>query len=73
VRCEDRKGLIPSDHSNFHIQPFRQFVWDGVGVRFGAGAADDNFDSITNGIDEAAITGRECDSQQVGFARFTEG
>ena len=44
-----------------------------MGVRFGAGAADDDFYSITNGIDEAAITGRECDSQQVGFARFTEG
>ena len=44
-----------------------------MGVRFGAGAADDDFDSVTNCIDEAAIAGRECDGQEVGFAGFTEG
>ena len=48
-------------------------MWDGVGVRFGAGAADDNFDSITNGIDEAAVARGKSDGQQIGFARFTKG
>ena len=44
-----------------------------MGVRFGAGAADDDFDSITNCIDEAPIARGKSDGQQVGFARFTEG
>ena len=44
-----------------------------MGVWFGAGTADDNFHSVTGGIDEAAIAGRECDGQEVGFAGFTEG
>jgi len=48
-------------------------VWDGVGVRFGAGAADDDFYSITNGIDEAAITRGESDGEQIRLARFAEG
>jgi len=47
-------------------------VWDEVGVRFGAGAADDDFYSITNGIDEAAITRGESDGEQIGFAGFAE-
>jgi len=48
-------------------------VGDGVGVRFGAGAADDDFHSVTGGIDEAAVAGRERDGQQVGITRCTEG
>jgi hypothetical protein len=48
-------------------------VWDGVGIWFGAGAADDDFDSITDCIDEAAITRGESDGEQVGFARLAEG
>jgi hypothetical protein len=44
-----------------------------VGIRFGAGAADDDFYSITNGIDEAAITRGESDGQQIRLAGFAEG
>jgi len=44
-----------------------------VGVRFGAGTADDNFYSVTGGIDEAAVAGRECDGEKVGITRFAEG
>ena len=46
---------------------------NGVGVRFGAGTANDNFDSVPGGIDEAAVAGRERDGQQVGIARCAEG
>jgi hypothetical protein len=48
-------------------------VGNWVGVRFGAGAAYDDFYSVTDCIHEAAIAGRECDGQEVGFAGFTEG
>ena len=44
-----------------------------MGVRFGAGTADDNFYSVTGGVDEAAVAGWECDGEQVGIARFAEG
>jgi len=44
-----------------------------VGVRFGAGAADDDFHSVTGGIDEAAVTRRERDCEQVGITRCTKG
>ena len=44
-----------------------------MGVRFGAGTADDNFYSVTGGVDEAAVAGRERDGEQVGIARFAEG
>ncbi len=44
-----------------------------MGVWFGAGTADDNFHSVTGGIDEAAVTRRECDREQVGITRCTEG
>ena len=47
-------------------------MWDGVGVWFGAGAADDDFYSVTNCIDEAAITRGESDGEQIGFAGFAE-
>jgi len=43
-----------------------------VGIGFGAGAADDDFDSVTNGVDEATITGREGDGEEVRIAWFTE-
>jgi hypothetical protein len=43
-----------------------------VGIRFGAGAADDDFYSVTNCIDEAAITRGESDGEQIGFAGFAE-
>ncbi len=48
-------------------------MWDGVGIRFGAGAADDDFDAVTNCIDEAAITRGESDGEQIGLAGFAEG
>ena len=48
-------------------------MWDGVGVWFGAGAADDDFYSVTDCIDEAAITRGESDGEQVGLAGFAEG
>ena len=44
-----------------------------MGVWFGAGAADDDFDSVTNCIDEAAVTRRERDREQVGITRCTKG
>ena len=44
-----------------------------MGVRFGAGAADDDFHSVTGGIDEAAVTRRERDCEQVGITRCTKG
>ena len=44
-----------------------------MGVRFGAGTADDNFYSVTGGVNEAAVAGRECDGEKVGIARFAEG
>jgi len=44
-----------------------------VGVRFGAGTADDNFYSVTGGVDEAAVAGWERDGEKVGIARFAEG
>ncbi len=45
---------------------------NGVGIGFRAGAADDDFDSVTDGIDEAAVAGGESDGEQVRFARLTE-
>ena len=47
-------------------------MWDGVGIWFGAGAADDDFYSVTDCIDEAAITRGESDGEQIGFAGFAE-
>ena len=44
-----------------------------MGVWFGAGTADDNFHSVTGGIDEAAVTRRERDREQVGITRCTKG
>ena len=44
-----------------------------MGIRFGAGAADDDFYSVTGGIDEAPVTRRERDREQVGITRCTEG
>ena len=48
-------------------------MWNGVGVRFGAGTADDNFYSVAGGVNEAAVAGRECDGEKIGIARFAEG
>lgn len=44
-----------------------------MGVWFRAGTADDNFHSVTGGIDEAAVTRRERDREQVGITRCTKG
>ena len=44
-----------------------------MGVWLGAGAADNDFDSVTDSIDEAPVARRKSDGQQVGFAGFTEG
>jgi hypothetical protein len=44
-----------------------------VGVRFGAGAADDDLHSITNGINEASVARGKSDGEKVGIARFAEG
>ena len=44
-----------------------------MGIRFGAGAADDDFYSVTDCIDEAAITRGESDGEQIGLAGFAEG
>ena len=41
-------------------------------LRFGAGAADDDLHPVTDGVDQAAVAGRERDGQQVGIARFAE-
>ena len=43
-----------------------------MGIRFGAGVADDDFDSVAGGIDEAAIAGWEGDGEEVRVAWFTE-
>ncbi len=43
-----------------------------MGIRFGAGVADDDFDSVAGGIDEAAIAGWEGDGEEEGFPWFTE-
>jgi hypothetical protein len=48
-------------------------VGNRVGVRFGAGVADDDFYSVTGSIDEAAVTRRERDREQVGITRCTKG
>ena len=45
---------------------------NGVGIGFRAGAADNDFDSVTDGIDEAAVAGGESDGEQIGFAGFAE-
>ena len=44
-----------------------------MGIGFGAGVADNDFDSVTNGVDEATITGWEGDGEEVGFPWFTKG
>ena len=44
-----------------------------MGIGFGAGVADDDFDSVTGGVDEATITGREGDGEKEGFSWFTKG
>ena len=43
-----------------------------MGIGFGAGVADDDFDSVTNGVDEATITGWEGDGEEEGFPWFTK-
>jgi len=43
-----------------------------VGIGFGAGVADDDFDSVACGVDEAAIAGWEGDGEEVRVARFAE-
>lgn len=43
-----------------------------MGIGFGAGVADNDFDSVTNGVDEATITGWEGNGEKVRVAWFTE-
>ena len=43
-----------------------------MGIGFGAGVADDDFDSVAGGVDEAAIAGWEGDGEEVRVAWFTE-
>jgi hypothetical protein len=43
-----------------------------VGIGFGAGVADDDFDSVAGGVDEAAIAGWEGNGEEVRVAWFTE-
>ena len=43
-----------------------------MGLGFGAGVADDDFDSVASGIDEAAIAGWEGDGEEVRVAWFAE-
>jgi len=43
-----------------------------VGIGFGAGVADNDFDSVAGGVDEAAIAGWEGDGEEVRVAWFTE-
>ena len=44
-----------------------------MGIGFGAGVADDDFDSVTDGVDEATITGWEGDGEEKRFSGFTKG
>ena len=44
-----------------------------MGIGFGAGVADDDFDSVADGVDEATIAGREGDGEEEGFPWFTKG
>ena len=43
-----------------------------MGIGFGAGVADDDFDSVAGSVDEAAIAGWEGDGEEVRVAWFTE-
>ncbi len=43
-----------------------------MGIGFGAGVADDDFDSVAGGVDEAAIAGWEGDGEEVRVAWFTK-
>ena len=43
-----------------------------MGIGFGAGVADNDFDSVAGGVDEAAIAGWEGDGEEVRVAWFTE-
>ncbi len=43
-----------------------------MGIGFGAGVADDDFDSVAGGIDEAAIAGWEGDGEEVRVTWFAE-
>ena len=45
---------------------------NGVGIGFRAGAADNDFDSVTDGIDETTVARGESDGEQIGFAGLTE-
>jgi hypothetical protein len=43
-----------------------------VSIRFGARVADDDFDSVAGGVDEASIAGWEGNGEEVRVAWFTE-
>ena len=43
-----------------------------MGIGFGAGVADDDFDSVAGGVDEAAIAGWEGDGEEVRVSWFAE-
>ena len=44
-----------------------------MGVWFGTGTADDDFYSVTGGVNEAAVARGKRDGEQVGIARLAEG
>lgn len=60
------------NYPDFYVQALGEFVGNGVGIGFGAGVADDDFDSVTDGVDEATITGREGDGEEVRVTWLTE-
>jgi hypothetical protein len=51
------------NYPDFYVQAFGEFVGNGVGIGFGAGVADDDFDSVARSVDEAAIAGWEGDGE----------
>ena len=76
IRSRILSPLTPDclwNYPNFYVQAFGEFVGNGVGIGFGAGVADDDFDSVTNGVDEATITGWEGDGEEERFSGFTKG
>ena len=44
-----------------------------MGIRLGAGSADDDLHPVANGIDQAAVAGRERDGEEIGIPRLAEG
>jgi hypothetical protein len=60
------------NYPDFYVQAFGEFVGNGVGIGFGAGVADDDFDSVAGGVNKAAIAGWEGDGEEVRVSWFAE-